>query len=392
MKEDIVLLATADWDNPFWTNKQHVALELSLRGHRVLYVESVGLRRPGVNRQDARRIVRRLRSGIRPPRKVRDNLWVWSPVLFPWHGISAVRPANRVLFSVLLHRITRTLNFGAPLLWTYNPITQRLINIDNFKAVVYHCVDESKARPGMPSSLIERSDASLTKSADVVFVTSRALEQRRRKWNTRVFNLGNVADYGHFSKAMSDELTVPEDMTDIQRPRIGFVGAINAHKLDLELLSYVAKSRPQWSLVMIGKVGEGAPNSDIEILRRHTNIILLGPKRYQDLPAYLKGLDVALLPNVINQYTTAMFPMKFFEYLAAGCPVVSTHLPALEEYADIMTRATSREEFLRGIEDALSDRVPSLEKRLAIAQTRTYQWRTDRMMELLKEAVPSLAL
>ncbi|WP_426719830.1 hypothetical protein [Enterobacter cloacae complex sp. 285F6] len=101
--KDIVVLSTADWDNPFWTNKQHVALELANRGHRVLYIESLGLRRPSVNKKDLSRIFRRvLKPPDKAPRKVRDNVWVWSPISIPFNNYAIVRKLNKLILSSAL--------------------------------------------------------------------------------------------------------------------------------------------------------------------------------------------------------------------------------------------------------------------------------------------------
>ena len=101
-RKDIVLLSTADWDNPFWTNKQHVASELARRGHRVFYIESLGLRRPSASAADVSRILRRLRRAVAMPRAVRENLWVWSPVVLPFQRYGVVRAFNRFLLKSML--------------------------------------------------------------------------------------------------------------------------------------------------------------------------------------------------------------------------------------------------------------------------------------------------
>ena len=125
------------------------------------------------------------------------------------------------------------------------------------------------------------------------------------------------------------------------------------------------------------------------MLSRFTNIHLLGPRPYQSLPAYLKGFDVALLPNTLNEYTANMFPMKFFEYLAAGKPVVSVDLNAVRDYADTVCVATSVHAFIAGIEDALRGAAAPLAARLSLARQPTYQQRTARMLELINaEALP----
>jgi glycosyltransferase involved in cell wall biosynthesis len=114
------------------------------------------------------------------------------------------------------------------------------------------------------------------------------------------------------------------------------------------------------------------------------NLHLLGPKAYETLPAYLKGFDVAILPAALNAYTRGMFPMKFFEYLAAGCPVVSTALPALRDFQDVACLAPTHDAFVAALEATLRGAAPALATRLAAAREHTYERRTARMMQLLE--------
>lgn len=380
---DIVLLSTADWDNPFWTNKQHVAVSLAARGCRVLYIDSLGLRRPSISTRDLRRILRRLKKGIHPPRLVQKNIWVWSPILLPFNGIPVVRYINHLLLRCGLALWMRWLQMAGAWLWTYNPLTEQLLRLVAWPKVVYHCVDDIKAQPGMPVAVLEQAEGALVQQSDVVFVTSPTLEASRKALNPHTYYLSNVADYAHFSKALSSETTVPNDLNCISGYRIGFIGAISGYKVDFELLRAIAERRPEWSIVMIGEIGEGDPWTDSSVLNGVSNIHLLGPRPYSELPAYLKGFDVAMLPNKLNDYTASMFPMKFFEYLAAGRPVVSTLLPSLKAYEKEVHLARSVEDFINGISDAIDGRCSSLEERLALARQYTYDARMERMLDIV---------
>ncbi len=384
LKADIVLLSTADWDNPFWTNKQHVAVELARRGHRVLYIDSLGLRRPSASSQDFGRIVRRLLRGLRPPRRVRERLWVWSPIVIPLQRYPLVRALNRLSLVAGLALWSRWLHLRHDLLWTYNPMTMRLFPTKGFGSVVYHCVDEIGAQRGMPAREIGEAERQLLAAANYCFVTAEHLLETRRGLCPSVHYFPNVADFAHFAQAREPHVQVPEDLARLPAPRIGFVGAISDQKVDLVLLRRLAESHPEWSIALIGKVGEGDPWTNIEPLRGLDNLHLLGPKPYAALPAYLKGFDVAILPSAINAYTRAMFPMKFFEYLAAGCPVVSTALPALRQFEGVACLAATSEEFIACIERALEGDGPALAKRLAAAREHTYEHRTARMMQLME--------
>jgi glycosyltransferase involved in cell wall biosynthesis len=270
------------------------------------------------------------------------------------------------------------------LLWTYNPMTTELFPTAGFATVVYHCVDDIGAQRGMPTREIDAAEADLLALADHCFVTAEDLLETRRTQCASIHYLPNVADFDHFSRALAQETVVPADLEALPRPRVGFVGAITDQKLDLALLKALAETHPEYSIVLIGKIGEGDPWTDLEPLRGLKNVHLLGPKPYELLPAYLKGFDVALLPSVMNRYTRGMFPMKFFEYLGAGCPVVGTQLPALRAFRDVADLAGTPAEFVAAVERVAHGQAPPLEERLAVAREHTYERRTMRMMQLVE--------
>lgn len=383
--KDIVVLSTADWDNPFWTNKQHVAVELANRGHRVLYIESLGLRRPSVNKKDLSRIFRRLAKAIKAPRKVQDNIWVWSPISIPFNNYAFIRKLNKFILSSALKFWCWRLKFKDETLWTYNPLTTRFLAPGDFSYVVYHCVDEIKAQPGMPVDILQDAEEELVRCVDITFVTSLTLLKSRQQWSDEVYYFSNVADYNHFSTALNEDLPVPSDLNNIPEPRIGFIGAISGYKVNFSLLEEIAQSHPEWSLVMIGDIGEGDPNTDATQLTRHENIHLIGPRSYQQLPGYLKGFTATLLPNNLNEYTASMFPMKFFEYLAAGKAVVSVDLASLCDFKDYVCIAHTPSEFISALENITSGKRISIEKCQELARQYTYQSRTEKMFKLINE-------
>ena len=234
----------------------------------------------------------------------------------------------------------------------------------------------------MPSEAIRAAEMSLARAADVVFVTSPALAEQLGKWNASATHyLPNVADYEHFATARAAG-PLPDDLAAIPRPRIGFVGAVSAYKVDFELIAATAKARPDWQWVLIGQVGEGQPETSIQSLRL-PNVHLLGPRDYRELPAYLRGFDAATIPCRANGYTAAMFPMKFFEYLAAGLPVVAAHVPALAEFSHACELVESQAAFIAALDRVLSGQRPSIEECIALAKQHTWEWRMDEMLAIL---------
>lgn len=178
------------------------------------------------------------------------------------------------------------------------------------------------------------------------------------------------------------ETIVPNDLLKAPAPRIGFIGAVSDYKVDFNLLRFIAQARPVYSTHR--EVGEDDPWTTTRLFRDIPNIHIMGPRPYAELPCYLKRLDVTILPNVLNEYTGSMFPMKFFEYLAAGKPVVSADLSALCEYQNVVHIAQSPQDFIRCIDEALKGNVVPLEDRISVAKEHTYEIRTNKMLQLLE--------
>lgn len=389
---DFIVVATADWDHPLWTNKQHVAQSFHDLGHRVLYVESLGLRLPRVEVKDWNRILKRLKAACRLPREVKPGLWVWSPFLIPAAGSYPIlQRINRLLFACSLSIIQRWINFRRPVLWTYNPcILDYLGPCPSFQAIVYHCVDDIQSQPGMDRSWIDRSESQLCTAADCVFVTSPSLFETRSVWARSIYYYPNVADYEHFCRASIGSLAEEAfELRSISRPILGFVGALSDYKVNLELLGELAALRSDWSIVLIGPTGEGEYACDLSALTSNSNVHWLGVQGYDRLPNFMHGFDVALLPLRRNSYTQSMFPMKFFEYLAAGIPVVATSIPSLQDFSDLACFPVSDDVYSweQAIREALMVSPVERQRRESVAAQYTYRQRSRRMLAHLPLAV-----
>lgn len=386
LSKDILFVSTADWNNPFWTNKQHVAIELEKMGYRILYIDSQGLRKPTVTSRDIKRIISRLLKGIKKPSKVKGkNIWVCSPLVLPYHHNKFVKKINKFVLKIFLGYWKFYTKLKPETLWTYSPITTSLYDLKSYNLKIYHAVDDIKSQPGMPYLEIKERESDLVKTVDYVFTTALKLQEELSKENSNCFYFSNVADYDHFVKARSPTLEIPDDIKIIEKPIIGFIGAISSYKVDFNLIKYVAEKRKGWSFVMIGEVGEGDPLTTIEIFDDLDNVKFLGPKDYKDLPKYIKAFDVAIIPCHINNYTKSMFPMKFFEYLSAGVNVVSTQLPALKDFKDICYLADNKDDFLNYLEIVINgnSEIP-LDKRDKVAEEKTYSHRMKAMLDVIK--------
>jgi glycosyltransferase involved in cell wall biosynthesis len=351
---DIVCVGFADWDTELWTNQHHLMSRLA-RENRVLFVESLGLRRPQLAGRDLARIARRLRRGIAPPRAV-DGLHVLSPLVVPLHGNRLVRALNGRLLPALVRRAAGRLGLRQPILWAYVPQAEVLIEALKPSLVVYHCVDDIAAHELIDTASFRAAEDRFATRADLVLASAPALAERLRTVSSNVIDAPNVADTELFSKALEPGPVDPE-MAALPAPRIVFTGAIVATKLDLQLLAELARLQRSWSFALVGPIGPGDPHTDVSALTAEPNIHLLGLRSYEQLPNVLRTADAGLIPYARNQLTNSIFPMKVYEYLAAGLPVIATPLPALANVAEVRT-APDADGIAQLLEQALAEDSP----------------------------------
>jgi UDP-galactopyranose mutase len=227
--------------------------------------------------------------------------------------------AQAAMVRKLLAGVVGGYNVRAPIAWFYTPMALPLLQDIRPSAVVYDCMDELSGFAHAPEGLRDLERALLSR-ADVVFTGGHALYEAKRDLHPNVHPIPSSVDVAHFASGARAGST-PADQRALARPRIGFCGVID-ERMDIALLDAVARRKPEWQFVMIGPVVKIDPAA----LPRRANIHYLGMKSYAELPAYLGGWDVAILPFARNDATRFISPTKTPEYLAAGCPVVSTSI------------------------------------------------------------------
>jgi glycosyltransferase involved in cell wall biosynthesis len=381
---NIILFSTADWDNPFWTNKQHMAKTFEKHGHKVIYIDSLGIRQPKVDKRDFLRIVKRFKSLFKPYKQISPNLWIVSPFVVPFRQLSFVNKFNDTFLSIVIKILMFFFNFKKYTIWTYSPVTDTIIDKFEPSNIIYHCVDNLSALPNVDKELLIKRELKLINKSDYIFTTSQSLYNYIKPINKNTYYQNNVCDYEHFSKAKNGKLKLPDDLKTIKSPIIIFIGAISSYKVNFQLLSSIVRKHKNWNIVMIGQVGEGQPETDIELLTMHTNIHLLGAKDYSKLPTYLHFADVAIIPANINDYTKSMFPMKFFEYLSAGLQVVTTNLESLQEYKDIAYICEDQDSFEEALKDVIEKNSSCDSIKIDIeCQKHTWDNRYSTMMEII---------
>ena len=275
------------------------------------------------------------------------NVHVVVPHLAPGTGEAACLAAQQDTVDELL----RTFDVTEYVLWYWTPMSLKFTDHLSPAAIVYDCMDELSGFAGAPPALrsIERE---LMRRAHVMFTGGVSLFEAKRSLHANVHAFPSSVDAAHFARARRIT-SEPDDQRSLPRPRIGFFGVID-ERMDIELIAAVADRRPDWHLVLIGPTCKIDPAT----LPRHDNIHYLGMKSYQQLPEYLAGWDVAMLPFARNDATRFISPTKTPEYLAAGCPVVSTSIrDVVRPYAELglVHVADDADSFVGAIEAAMRD-------------------------------------
>ena len=343
---DIICFAN-DWDgDPL--SKKHIALRLAQK-NRVLWVNSTGNRNPTASVRDLRRAWKKLGQYLRGCRTVSENISVFSPLVIPFHGSRAARWLNRQLLTWSLRRVCRKLGFEKPITWSFVPSSADVAGSLGERLVIYHCVDEYSKFTGTNETAILGMERGLMQKADMVVVSSTRLYETKRQYNPNTFLVTHGVDVAHFSNACRKTVKAPADCAGLNGPVVGFFGLI-ADWVDIEVFRYLAASRPEWSLLLIGEV-----QTDTAVLRDLPNVHLLGRRSYESLPAYCKAIDVAILPFIVNELTVAANPLKLREYLAAGLPVVATPLPEILKLKPLVRLARTPGEFLDQIDTMLKE-------------------------------------
>jgi len=363
-KADILIWSVIDWRYRI-QRPQHLARGFAERGHRVFYVSTafVNTRHPGFELEqmdDQGRLYNvRLHLSGRPlvyaasPRRD-DSCRLLTSIasLLEWTG-------SHEVISVVQHPY-------------WYPVVRRSRN----SRLVYDCLDHHEGF-GNTGDQITSLERSLLKEAELVVTTSQFLHDMASRYNNRVCLIRNAAEFDFFSTAPSSTYKDPQG-----RKIIGYYGAI-AEWMDFELLEKIARHFDDTLLLLVGADDTGTARRRLAHLN---NVIFTGEVRYEELPHYLYGMDVCLLPFKITPLTLATNPLKVYEYLSAGKPVVSVNLPELEQFGSLVLTAESHEEYLRQLKNALTSRQDSeAHVRIRFAAQHTWRDRTDRFINAISE-------
>lgn len=313
-------------------------------------------------------------------REVRENLFVYSgPPVFPlgrsW--VSILRINQRLLFSGVKKMMAK-LGFSQSLVWISDPYFSALPRNFSSPLTIFDWIHETPLRTTTRRGRVYRiMEEDIRQKAQVIITPSRVIYERHGQDDPRFILVPNGVDLALFQNS-GKEVERPPDLTSLPAPVIGFIGTIGP-AVDLELLEFLARKKREWSFVFIGAVRRG-----VEALRSHSNVYFLGPRAREELPRYLGGFSVGIIPYILSPETETVHPVKTYEYLAAGLPVVSMNLPELKHLEGIVELAGSFNDFLHRLEKVINEDSPEQrERRRQVA--REHSW--ERRMQVIQEVI-----
>jgi glycosyltransferase involved in cell wall biosynthesis len=377
---DIVIVGQQPWDEALGSNCRNIALEFSKR-NRVLYVNSPLDRITLLRDKNTARVQRRLAVikgkqdgllhiqnnlvNLYPDCIVESINWLRSRSLF-----NVINKINNRRFAHSIKKAIDLLGFKNFILFNDNDIFRSFY----LKELLQPAVSIYYSRDFMLAVDYwkfhgTRLEPQIIAKSDICVANSTYLANYCRQYNPRSYYVGQGCELELFTN-LADK-TIPADLAGVPRPLIGYVGALQSIRLDIDLLAYIAEQRPAWSIVLVGPEDEAFKNSKLHTIK---NVHFTGSKPPSELPQYINAFDVCLNPQLVNQVTIGNYPRKIDEYLAVGKPVVATTTEAMSIFAVHTYLANTKEDYLVLIQKALSEKDPALEsQRVAFASSHTWE-------------------
>jgi len=374
-----------DWFAENRTSSHHAASGLSAHT-RVLYFGCPGLRRPEASRRDLGRAIAKSFRAASGPVTISDSLAVGTLLHLPFHRTDAITRLNGAAGAWVINRALRRARIERPVVCCAVPHAWPYVDRLNASLVVYYCIDEFSAMPGVDPVAVQAMDDRLARQADLVIAASRPVFERHSKVNPATRLMPHGVDVHHFARPPRPYRR-PDEIAALAGPIVGFIGTIEA-RIDLPLVEWLARQFPLVTFVMIGQIA--VPTT---ALCTAPNVRFLGFKPYADLPRYAHHFDVAIIPYRSTASVRAANPLKLREYLAMGLPVVSISTPEVEQFRHVVSIASGRQEFADAVKHALS--VPPDEgarrARVASVEGGTWERRVEEMIAAMTEVAAARA-
>lgn len=368
--KNIILVYSPPWDQPAQLSK-HQFTQLWSMDNRVLYIESpINTASFFTRFKEAIKLWRRFKKGVQ---KIDNNLWISTFFyLLPFRGSKYflgaewVNSLNQYFVRKKLKKQLDDLKFNNPILIIGSAHILPIIDVFNADKIIYHCSDDYSLVPSFPKSF-HNIEKKLINICDLVVTTADELKKAKIKYNANTISIPNGVDIKHFKKTQNIKTEIHNDLKLFSKPIIGYIGTI-FRWINQDWVEYAAIENKSYNFIFIGPI-----TTNIIKLQKINNIYFLGPKPYSQLPSLLKAFSVATIPFVIDGVTLKASPIKFYEYLASGIPIVSTDLPDLKDFSKVASLVKNKEQFSSSLREVIkNDNKKLKEYRMKLAEN--YSW------------------
>jgi len=364
-------------------------MKILSRHNDVVWVDYHGTRRPGITRADLKAGCYVLRRFARGVRRVSPTLRQVTPLVIPGVGQGPLRWLHERLLIAQIRRAVRGVagRTEKPLqVWSFAPDVPFLAGRLGEEWFVYYCVDEYSQFEGIDVERIRAVEGEMIRRADMVVTTSEPLLRSKRLQRSDALLMRHGVEFDHFAAAWRGSPALPRDLAAVPKPVFGFFGLIQFW-IDCRLIADVASLRPDYSFVLIGDCA-----MDVSPLRRLPNVHLLGRRPYDSLPAYCAGFSAGLMPFKRSVMTQNVNPIKMYEYLAAGLPVVSTPLPEAERLRGPILIAEDAEAFAQACDQVLDTNYPGRRKAISrIVEHESWLSKVEQLSEVIQQRLGQTA-
>jgi teichuronic acid biosynthesis glycosyltransferase TuaH len=372
--DELIFFSLEDWDE-VWRRNQFLCMGLARRRPqlRILFVA------PERDASNALRTGRWGEFGAPPRRPVSEDgrilcfrPWKLLPNTLTWG-----RKFNEWLVRRQVRAEARRLGFRAPLLWINSHGAGHAVGALRERAVIYDITDDWTTLTQSPHMirLTQRQDQHLCQKADAVIVCSQRLQEMKAPLTNHLHLIPNGVHAEHYQRVAEASGPLPEDARPWKKPVLGYTGSIHADRVDLCLVEALARRLPHATIALVGPIMLSP--AERQRLENFSNIALTGPKPYSLIPDYMRGFDACITPHLVTPFTESLNPIKLWEYLAAGKPIISTPVAGFRDYPQFVRLANDAEGFARALDAALAEAPATAEQRRAEARKHSWDARLE---------------
>ena len=375
---DIVFISMEDWDE-VWRRNQFICSKLAKRfpDSKILFV---GLPK----------YILRTQGMTFTPQDL-SNITVTGAFKFLPNSIEWGRRFNELSFRIHARNLAEKIGIKNPILWINSHYAVHMIGKMDECSVIYDITDDWTAFPQAVrlTKQITEQDAELCRLADAVIVCSQHLHDLKRSMTQNLHLIPNGVDTEHYAAVLDKTGPIPASLLSCPKPILGYLGSSHSARLDLDLLENMARRLEMGSIVLVGP--DMLRNNERQRLKSHKNIYYIGSVPYEKVPDYLRAFDVCIVPHKVTPFTESLNPIKLWEYLASGKPIVSTNVAGFRDFPQFVRIAHEGDTFIRVAQESLKEDPGVAEARRREAQGNSWELRIDAICAVIHDCLRNRA-